>query len=138
MSDLKTAVEDSRIDARKLWLPASLIVGTVTAFLLTCSAGLVGVGWWLKGVQETQVGQATTAAQLTDVTEKLDKLQGSVETLLSMQGSLAETRAEVGSLESRLDSFDTRLQTMDAWIQTTRERLSEAGVRPPPYQPQGG
>lgn len=130
MADLDKAIQDPRMDARKLWLPVSVIV----TILLAVLGSAVGVGWWLNDVQDTAAGQVVTANRLQAVSDQLSQMQGSINALMSMQQAISDTRAEVGALNARLDAYETRMQSMDVWIQTTRERLNKQGLESPPYR----
>lgn len=114
-----------KIDARNLWVPATIA--------LAFGASLFSAGVIYKGISDRAESTITLQADIKDMNRQLNELRGSINTLVSMQGQVAQVSADVSGLRSRMDSQETRLQTMDAWIQNTREKLREQGFRSEPY-----
>lgn len=113
------------------------IVGAIAAFIAVAGT-LVAVTVWLTNLSHRADTATTLASAIEDLTKAQARQEGKIDTLVSMQGDLARTTAEISGLKSRLDAQDRRLETMDAWIQTTRDRLQEQGFRGvPDYKPGG-
>lgn len=129
-----TSLLPEKIDARTLWVPLTAAL----VLFLGAATTLVGVTVWLTNLSHRADTATTLAAAIEDLTKAQARQEGKIDTLVSMQGDLARTTAEISGLKSRLDAQDRRLETMDAWIQTTRDRLQEQGFRGvPDYKPGG-
>jgi hypothetical protein len=119
-----------KVDARSLWLPASMVVVCVAAI----GGALLMSGMWIQQINDSRDATASMAGKLDSLISQQSTMQGSLNALMEMQATLSRTSAEVGSLESRMDSFEVRLQTQEAWIQTTRQKLIEQGFRSPDFR----
>lgn len=139
MADLKDGLQDSRmVDAQKLWLPVGKVIAIAVGFV----ALIFGLGMWTQRTNDRTESAAGLEVQLQSINNQIATMQGSINVLAEMNKVLAETRADVGALDSRVQALDRntseRLNMMDAWIQTTRDRLRDQGFRDvPDYRPQG-
>lgn len=121
--------QDGKVDPRTLWLPATVVLA------------LLGGVWFGGRMYERISTRAETTitlqTELKALNGSLSEVKGSLNTLMGMQAQLSNVSSDVGNLQSRLDAQDRRIETMDAWIQTTRDRMREQGIRPPDYRPGG-
>ena len=112
------------------------VVAAVAAFIAVAGT-LVGVTVWLTNLSHRADAGAANEAAIIQVQKDISRLEGKIDALTGMSQQLSDLGAEVGSLSTRIDGQDRRLEMMDAWIQTTRERMSDQGVRSPDYRPGG-
>lgn len=131
MAEIQKALEN--VDARRLIVTASTFVAILGLLL----GGTVTATVWVVRTTDKAAAIAPIQQQLGGLNSKLDTMQGSVNALMSMQATVAETKADVGSLKAQITALDTKLQTQDAWIQRLRDDLRARGLNPPPY-PLGG
>ena len=70
--------------------------------------------------------------QVNELSKDVDKLESR---WITETRNSAKLQANMEGVDSRLGAYDQRLQMMDAWIQTTRDKLNQQGIDPPPYSP---
>lgn len=139
MADLKEGLQDSRmVDAQKLWLPVGKVIAIAVGFI----AMIFALGMWTQKTNDRTESAAGLEAQLQSLNTQMATMQGSINVLTAMGKEITQARADIGSLDSRLDGIERntgeRLNMMDAWIQTTRDRLRDQGFRDiPDYRPRG-
>jgi hypothetical protein len=133
MAEIKDAVQSVRTDARTLWLP----IGVVLVVFMALFGGVVTATTWVVKTNDKAASTTVLAEKMDALNTQIATMQGSINALMQMQSTVAETKAAVSGLESRLDAMETRLQTQTAWMLTTRERLKDQGFETPPIDPGG-
>ena len=131
MAEIQQKLEN--VDVRRLVVN----LGALFAILAAILGGTVTATVWVVRTTDKAAAVDGLQRELSSLNTKLDTMQGSVNALMTMQATVAETKAEVGALSSRLDNMDTSIQTQNAWIMTTRERLSRQGFETPEFKPKG-
>lgn len=129
MADLKNGLQDSRmLDAQKLWLPVGKVIAIAVGFI----ALIFALGMWTQKTNDRTESAAGLEIQLQSVNNQLATLQGSVNVLTTMQETVAQTKADVGALTSRIDALERESRTENRLLRDYMEgRIGHLQYRPP-------
>lgn len=111
------------LDASKLWLPITLVVGIVLA--------IAGGAWQVRGWAEMVSGRLDALQTTTS------EIKGSLGMIADIAGQVRENTGKLDAMRDAIAAQEMRLQTQAAWMQSAQLALARQGFQTPPIpQPQ--
>lgn len=129
---MKETIEVNQVTVR--------LVGAI-AIVVALAGSLVAVTVWLTNLSHRADASTDLSSSIKDLGDAQDRLsnaqsraEGKIDVLLGMQKELAQTKADMDALRSRVDTNERWLDKIDVYIDTTRDQLQNQGFNTAPYR----